>query len=149
MRCFSRSPRLKLIKDMQFCWPINHLYLLVLMCKPAVSTLLILTFSVFEVGWILDFAQFGFLFIQNFVQFRILSNSRFCPFGILSNSEFYSFGILFFGILSFRNFVFWNFVHDPSTVPHRCDISLKRVVLPQAQRRGYGPSEFVIRIGVV
>ena len=43
------------------------------------STRLILTFSIFEVGSSLDFVHSGFCPIPDFVQFGILSNSRFCP----------------------------------------------------------------------
>ena len=98
MRCFSRSPRQKRMKDMQFCWQINYLYLLVLMIKPAVSTLLTLTFSIFDCGSILDFVQFGILSIRDFVQFGILSNSGFCPIRDFVRKGFCP--ILFFGILS-------------------------------------------------
>ena len=57
------------------------------------STRLILTLSIFEVGSILDFVQFGIMSIRDFVPFGILlfwilSNLGFCPFGTLSNSGF-------------------------------------------------------------
>ena len=85
--------------------------------KPVVSTLLTLTFSIFDCGSILDFVQFGILSnsgfcpIRNFAQFGILSNSAFCPirdfaqFGILSIRDFVQ-----FGILSIRDFVRTGFI---------------------------------------
>ena len=59
--------------------------------KPAVSTLLLLTFSIFEVGLILDFCPFWIFSIRD------LSDSRFCPI-----RDFVQLGIFFFyiGILS-------------------------------------------------
>ena len=62
---------------MQFCRKINYLYLL------------ILTFSVVEVGSIPDFFLSGCFPILDFAQF-----------GILSIRDFFDFGILFFRILS-------------------------------------------------
>ena len=58
------------------------------------STLLILTFSISEVGSILDFVHSGFC------PFWILSNPRFCPI-----RDFVQFGILLFGILPVLDFV--------------------------------------------
>ena len=121
------------------CSLVGKLFLFISAYKAAVSTLLVLTFSIFEVGSILDFIHSGFF------PFGILSNSGFCPFGILSNLRFSSiwdfvqfkilsnlgfcpirdfvqFGILSildfvqFGILSIQEFVqfrilsVWNFV---------------------------------------
>ena len=82
--------------------------------KPAVSTLLILTFSSFEVGTIPDFFQFGILSnsgfcpIRDFVPFGILSILDFVQFGIFSNSGFCS-----IWILSNSGFCpIWDFVHS-------------------------------------
>ena len=81
------------------------------------STLLILTFSIFEVGEILDFACSGFVrfgilsnrdfvqckifFVRDFVKYGILSTSVFCP-----HRDFVQFGILStLGFCHHRDFV--------------------------------------------
>ena len=110
------------------CSLVGKLFLFISAYKAAVSTLLVLTFSIFEVGSILDFVhsgffpfgilsnsgfcpirdfvQFGILSILDIVQFWILSNSRFCPFRILSNSGFCPFRILSnSGFCPIRDFV--------------------------------------------
>ena len=75
------------------CSLVGKLFLFTSAYKPAVSTLLILTFPVFEVDSILDFVQFvtfsnsGFCPIR-FFPIRILSNSGFCPIQDFVNSEF-------------------------------------------------------------
>ena len=80
------------MKDMQFFGQINYLYF-ISVYKPAVGTLLILTFTIFEVGSIFDFAQLGISF--EILSMRDFVRSGFFPFGILSVWDFVQFGICY------------------------------------------------------
>ena len=76
----------------------GKLFILISAYKPAVSTLLILTLSIFKVGSMLDFVYSGFLYsrfclILNFFRSELCPildffHSGFCPFRMLSVLDF-------------------------------------------------------------